>query len=73
MTLALSNHNARQIFPIRSHPGSDNLFRLVTHVIGPKIFVSGQMTVQREVMGLRAANHMTELRCFYHIRPVARY
>ena len=45
---------------IWSHLGSDDLFRLLTNVIGPKIFVSGPMTVKREVMGLRAANHMTE-------------
>ena len=45
MTSAVTNHNARHRFPIRSHPGSDDLFRLLTNVIGPKIFVSGQMTV----------------------------
>ena len=60
MMSAVTDHNARQRFPIRSHPGSDDLFRLLINVIGPKIFVSGPMTVLREVMGLRAANHMTE-------------
>ena len=33
---------------------------VLTNVIGPKIFVSGQMTVYREAMGLRAANHMAK-------------
>ena len=60
MTSAVTTHNARHRFPRQSHPGSDDLFTLLTNVIGPKIFVSGQMTVYREAMGLRAANHMAK-------------
>ena len=45
MTSAVTTHNARHRFPRQSHPGSDDLFTLLTNVIGPKIFVSGQKTV----------------------------
>ena len=62
MTSAVTNHNVRHRFPIWSHPESEDLFRLLTNVIGPKIFVSGPMTVYREVMGLCAANHMTRVK-----------
>ena len=45
ITSAVTNHNAQHRFQIRSHLGSGDLFRLLTNVIGSKIFVSGRMTV----------------------------
>ena len=37
MTSAVTTHNARHRFSRQSHPGSDDLFTLLTNVIGPKI------------------------------------